>query len=191
MAFDPRETIRETVSQRACDHEGCSAEGAHRAPKSRSEPGQFHWFCLDHVREYNKSWNYFEGMSDAEVEDYRHNTNTWHRPTWGVTGKSQRTGHKYAIFEGIDDQYGLFRDNPLGIDGLAPRRAKRRVTGPVEKALRRLGLSGEATPQEVKFRYKELAKRFHPDLNGGNKEAEERLKRINEAYSYLLSAKHV
>jgi hypothetical protein len=191
MTFDPRETIRESTSKRLCDHEGCDAEGAHRAPKSRGEPSEYHWFCLKHVREYNKSWNYFEGMSDAEVEDYRHNTNTWHRPTWSVTGKTRGADRKKAIFEGIDDQFGLFRDNPLGIDGVRLRQAKRRVPGPVAKALRRLGLPEEATPQEVKFRYKELAKRFHPDLNGGNKEAEERLKRINEAYSYLLSAGHV
>ena len=76
------------------------------------------------------------------------------------------------------------------MESLAIRRPKKRVPGPVAKALRRLGMSTDATPQEVKIRYKELAKRFHPDLNGGNKEAEERLKRINEAYSYLLSAGH-
>jgi hypothetical protein len=190
MTFDPRESIRETSSKRACDHEECSEEGTHRAPMRGGQTGQYHWFCIKHVREYNKSWNYFEGMSDAEVEAYRHNTNTWHRPTWSVTGKSRRTPTKQAIFDGIDDQFGLFRDDPLGMESLAIRRPKKRVPGPVAKALRRLGMSTEATPQEVKIRYKELAKRFHPDLNGGNKEAEERLKRINEAYSYLLSAGH-
>ena len=190
MTFDPRETIRETASKRACDHEGCAEEGTHRAPMRGGQAGQYHWFCLRHVREYNKSWNYFEGLSDEEVAAYRHNTNAWHRPTWSVTGKSRKKGDKKAIFDGIDDQFGLFRDDPLGMESLSVRRPKRRVPAPVAKALRRLGLSTDASPQEVKIRYKELAKRFHPDLNGGNKEAEERLKRINDAYSYLVSAGH-
>ncbi len=193
MPFDPRETIRETPTTRPCDHPGCEAEGSHRAPKSRTEPVEYYWFCLDHVREYNKSWNYFAGMSDDEVAAYRHASNTWHRPTWTVSGKKGLKGgkeEKTFNLEGIDDQFGLFRDRPLGLDGLAAGRPQRRVSAPVAKALRRLGLSSEATPREVKIRYKELAKRFHPDLNGGNKDAEERLKRINEAYSYLLSNGH-
>ncbi len=188
MPFDPRDTIREKPKVRQCDHPGCEAEGAHRAPKTRSEPVEYYWFCLDHVREYNKSWNYFAGMSDDEVAAYRHSSNTWHRPTWNVGGKKKGQQHSQTFnLEGIDDQFGLFRDNPLGIDGVTFRQAKKRVPAPVEKALRRLGLSGDASPKQIKIRYKELAKRFHPDLNGGNKEAEERLKRINEAYSYLLS----
>jgi len=194
MAFDPRETIREETNTRPCDHPGCDREGTHRAPKSRSEPIEYYWFCLEHVREYNKSWNYFAGMSDDEVAAYRHSSNTWHRPTWTVTGKKGIKGSKEGAtfnLEGIDDQFGLFRDNPLGLDGVAAGPQKRRVSAPVAKALRRLGLSTDASPNEVKIRYKELAKRFHPDLNGGNKDAEERLKRINEAYSYLLSNGHI
>ena len=38
---------------------------------------------------------------------------------------------------------------------------------------------------DVKARYIELVKRFHPDTNGGDKTAEERLKLINEAYTTL------
>lgn len=191
MAFDPRETIREKPSVRVCDHPDCSEEGTHRAPKSRQEPVEYFWFCLKHVREYNKSWNYFDGMSDDEVAAYRHSSNTWHRPTWTVTGKKGAKDDKTFNLEGVDDQFGLFRGNPLGAAAGGPRAQQKRVSGPVAKALRRLGLSNDATPQQIKIRYKELAKRFHPDLNGGNKDAEERLKRINEAYSYLLSSGHV
>ena len=53
---------------RCCDWPGCRDEGQHRAPKSRKEIETYHWFCLGHVRQYNKGWNYYAGMSDAEVE---------------------------------------------------------------------------------------------------------------------------
>jgi DnaJ-class molecular chaperone len=54
--------------------------------------------------------------------------------------------------------------------------------------LAQLDLDETATLQDVKMRYKQLVKRFHPDANGGDKQAEERFKSINEAYSNLKSA---
>ena len=50
-----------------------------------------------------------------------------------------------------------------------------------------LGLSWPTTLDEVKARYKELAKRHHPDANGGDRDAEERLKAINLAYAAVRS----
>ena len=59
----------------------------HRAPKSRENLREYYWFCLEHVREYNKSWNYFEDMSEEQISTYRHNSATWHRPTWDLGTK--------------------------------------------------------------------------------------------------------
>ena len=54
--------------------------------------------------------------------------------------------------------------------------------------LAQLDLDETANLQEIKMRYKQLVKRFHPDANGGDKRAEERFKYINEAYSNLMSS---
>ena len=79
---------------RCCDWPGCNGDGEHRAPKSRNELKSYHWFCLDHVRRYNAGWNYYDGMTDAEVEaDVRRDT-VWHRPSWPLGGKNGNGGRK-------------------------------------------------------------------------------------------------
>ena len=51
-----------------CEAMGCAQQGEYRAPKSRSGAREFHWFCLEHVREFNASWDYYKGMSADEIE---------------------------------------------------------------------------------------------------------------------------
>jgi hypothetical protein len=167
--------------QRPCDTPGCTAAGEFRAPRSRSTLNEYHWFCLPHVREYNSSWDYYKGMGPAEIEaNLRHDT-SWQRPTWplGRLGGSSRFSPEYL------------RD-PLGMLYSTPLHAKR--TRPVEKpapppelraALGVLGLEWPVEQLAVKARYKELAKQLHPDVNGGDRSAEDRLKDVNRAYSLL------
>ncbi len=69
---------------RVCAHPNCDLEATHRAPLGRDREGQFIWFCLDHVKEYNASYNYFAGMNDAAVAAYQKDALTGHRPTWSM-----------------------------------------------------------------------------------------------------------
>ena len=81
-----------------CDWPGCDGDGEHRAPKSRNELKNYHWFCLGHVRQYNAGWNFYEGMTDAEVEaDVRRDT-VWHRPSWSFGGANDFNGGKNGDF---------------------------------------------------------------------------------------------
>ena len=181
MVYDPRKTIKKEESKQICDHVGCSEPGEHRAPRSRDNLREYYWFCLKHVKEYNLSWNYFEDMSEDQISTYRHNTATWHRPTWDRTSKNKKgkvTGHDFKI----EEPFGFFSDSDDS------KNKNRTTTAPVAKALNIMNLNSSSSPDEIKTKYKELAKRYHPDLNGGSKEAEERLKRINEAYSVLLAS---
>ena len=66
---------------RHCEHPGCEMPGEHRAPKDRSL-SDYWWFCLDHVRDYNRAWNYYAGMSEPEIELHLRNDTCWQRPTW-------------------------------------------------------------------------------------------------------------
>lgn len=172
-------------TNRPCDHPGCTEAGAYRAPRSREALNRFYWFCLEHVRAYNRSWNYCAGMNTEQIEADIRQDAVWRRPTWQFgTGRRR-------IWTEPD-----FHD-PFGFYG----RSERRQTGgdfhgkgsgtfwspnsPEGKALAIMGLEGEVSLQALKKRYKELAKKHHPDANGGCKVAEERLKSINDAYTTL------
>ena len=71
---------------RRCDHPDCAGAGEYRAPKGRERLQEYFWFCLDHVRQYNLSWNYFEGMNEREIEYIRRRDTIWERPTWRLGG---------------------------------------------------------------------------------------------------------
>ncbi len=64
---EPPPDARE-ASERACDHPGCRVPAATRAPKSRDLLSDHYWFCQAHAAEYNRSWNFFAGMSEGEVQ---------------------------------------------------------------------------------------------------------------------------
>lgn len=161
----------------ACEWPGCSHAGEFKAPRSRDALTEYRWFCLDHVREYNRNWNYYRGMAEAEVEaDIRRDT-VWQRPTWKLgSGESFRYTQARV-------------SDPLGA-GDAARDADARVNAPrtdskTARALSVFDLELPITLDDVKARYKELVKRHHPDANGGTKAAEEEFKKITEAYGAL------
>ncbi len=171
-----QEYTDEQAGGRRCDFPGCLEPGLHRAPISRDRLQQYYWFCLDHVRAYNAAWNYYEGMEEAEIEAHRRQDTVWQRPTWPLGGPSQRASINYE--EQLHDGFGFFSDQ-------AGKNQRLRSNSDEDKALAILGLEPPATMKEVKAKYKQLAKRLHPDANGGDKTAEDRLKLINQAYSTL------
>src|SRR5690606_39566236 len=73
---------------RACDHPGCAAEGEYRAPRSRERLTEYYWFCLDHVRAYNKAWDYCAGMGPDDVEHQVRRDTVWRRPAWPFGGRA-------------------------------------------------------------------------------------------------------
>ncbi len=184
MVYDPRKTLKDKENTQLCDHVNCDKKAEHRAPKSRDNLREYFWFCLEHVREYNRSWNYFEDMSEDQISTYRHNSATWHRPTWDLGTKSKNPEFS------VKEPYGLFNEETTSETNQSNIK-RTTTTAPVAKALNVMSLKTTASPTEVKNRYKELAKKFHPDLNSGSKDAEERLKRVNEAYSLLVSSGYV
>jgi curved DNA-binding protein CbpA len=175
---------------RRCDMSGCTASGTHRAPKGRNAEGEFFWFCLDHVREYNKSYNYFSGMNDAAVQAYQKDSIVGHRPTWrmGMRGKVQTEPRSarpgFAWSGAAEDPFRLFGE---GFQTRGPEPERRKVRNMEMRSLRTLGLDMTATGEEVKARYKLLVKRHHPDANGGDRSCEDRLRDVIQAYSYLKS----
>jgi DnaJ domain len=186
----------ETADTQPCEWHGCGRLGGYRAPKGRSQEGKYYNLCLDHVREYNKSYNYFSGMKDDDVIAYQRSASTGHRPTWtmGVNADSAEAAkfHPNAAWAAaFSDPFGIFGG---GRERRAP--GTDREAEPDRRPLRNLerrsfavlDLDGGETGVEIKARYKSLVKQLHPDANGGDRSSEDRLRQIIQAYHYLKAA---
>jgi len=179
------ETLEREPGKRPCDHVGCQLAGIHRAPKSRDRAGEYWHFCVGHAADYKRRWNYFSGMSDAEFSDYLAREETGHRPTW--TFRSGRLDRFSAAMRGFRagrraDPFGMFGN---GEAEAAPAQARRRLTRLQTLALEALSLDENAGAVEIRARYAELVKRWHPDSNGGDRGAEANLQRVLNAYQTL------
>src|SRR3984893_10283841 len=178
-----------------CQWPGCDAPAMHRAPKGRLRASEYWRFCLEHVREYNNSYNFFAGMSEDAVAKYQKDSITGHRPTW----KMGSLGGKRAARRGRNEyrEAGVEADDPFSLFGeMGDRRAgharpapeARKILNAQRRALDALGLEADAKRADIKARFKMLVKRHHPDANGGDRGSEDRLREIIQAYNYLKSA---
>ena len=167
-----------------CEAPNCKNKGAHRAPKGRGNDKEYWHFCLNHVREYNQGYNFFQGMAADAVARYQKDALTGHRPTWkmGANGTKGKGKTAEADLEGAADPFsrfselngrGRWRPGPGGAAGEAKTETRKIFN---------------AERVEIKARFKELVKRHHPDANGGDRGSEDKLREIIEAYNYLKSA---
>jgi len=138
------------------------------------------WFCPEHAAEYNKSWNYYSGLSTEEIMAEIKRDETWRVDTFkfglNLGGKLKRGD--------VDDPFELF-----GMF-MAPKPPPAPPVSPEEEAaLRRLGLAPHHTAAELKRAYKKQALALHPDMHGGDKDKEREFKELVEAYNFLLKKK--
>lgn len=176
-----------------CDWPGCRHAGAAKAPKSREMMDEHYWFCVPHAGEYNKSWDFFAGLSEAEVR--RRQTEeaaTGGRPTWAFKASPHSREAAAAAARsgpaGFTDPFGLFRAAKRRAEARAEAEGARRL-GRIERAaLADLDLDANANQSLVRARYIELVKRCHPDQNGGDRSAEHKLARVIKAYKTLQAA---
>ena len=184
-----------------CEWPDCEAIGNYRAPKGRNAEGQYFRFCSAHVKEYNKSYNYFDGMADNDIGAWIKASRTGHRPTWklgenswaeskraraGKPGAKKGRDRGFKHDADMKDPHKLFEEHARqrgAAGGMRPS-----VGNAQRKALDTLGLEPGVSANEIKAQYKLLVKRFHPDANGGSRETEDRLREIITAYNYLKDA---
>jgi DnaJ domain len=182
-----------------CNWSGCEHPGTHKAPKARGGDGRYYMFCIDHVRQYNASYNYFDGMSDSQVAQFQKDAATGHRPTWKTGAEAldhgTKKGARSADPETIASEkintakdFFAYRAKRMAGEKAEPRRYVR----PLErKSLETMNLPETATREDIKARFKELVKLHHPDANGGDTRSEDTLREIIQAYNLLKSAGHV
>lgn len=183
------EDNQKSTATKTCDMPRCNEKADHKAPKDRGLNEYYH-FCLDHIREYNRAWNFFDGMSDDEVHEHMMKSVFGDRPTWkyGVDAKSNP--HFYAkmdqkIRDKIWQDYGEEKDEQ---QSHYRYQSQEHQNTPEFEAMAVMGLEPPVDLIIIKKRYKELAKKYHPDLNKGCAESEDMLKKINMAYTILKLA---
>jgi DnaJ-domain-containing protein 1 len=160
-------------SGHSCYWAGCAAAGDYKAPKARHAPGQYQWFCLEHIRAFNQNWNYFEGMSEDQIYAFQKDATLGHRPTWksGINPGQKLEDALHRFFTG---------DKATIVAALNP------INGKDKQALALLDLEHPADKKTIKTRYRAMVKKHHPDVNSGNSKAEEAFKKVVQAYEHLL-----
>ena len=161
-----------------CDWNNCKEVGEFKAPIEKDNSKKFRMLCLKHIKEFNKNWNYFSGMSDSQVINFLKSDMTWHKPTqsfsssdnffkvlWNNTLKDDSENRK------IKNDYDYMRQFKFDHKDI--------------KAFEILGLNVGMKWIEIQEKFKVLVKKFHPDMNLGNKKYEEKLKLITLAYTQL------
>ena len=165
-----------------CEHKGCDLAGEFKSPK---HGGGHRLFCKRHAAEYNKKWNFFDGMSEDEVKDFNAAARHGHKQTWKVgtgpvAGKSGSARFNPQNWKGRE----MFEDGMSS----STRAAQRGRTRLETRALNELDLPKDATPADVRARYAEYVRRFHPDSNAGDRSSEEKLARVIRAWKMLKEA---
>jgi hypothetical protein len=174
--------------ERHCSAPGCAEPGEFRAPPedgrrpSFDGPGDWRWLCLDHVREFNDSYNYFSGMSSDEIEAAQTPYGGWERETRAFSNPSPPP--KWADFTDPLDAIGARFRRPA-TDG--DRKDGRELSKGDRSSLAVLGLGTDADRRALRQRYADLVRRYHPDRNGGDRSHEKALQAVIEAYTQLKS----
>jgi len=160
-----------------CEWDNCKEAGTYKAPTERDNSKNFRWLCEEHIKLFNKKWNYFEGMSQNEIENFLKSDLTWHRPT-------QKFGSADNYFNilwnnTLSDKFKIFKENgPFLTNG-------RKLCEKDKDAFRIMDLELSADWIAIQKKFKTLVKKFHPDKHSGSKQYEDKLKKITLAYSHL------
>ena len=161
-----------------CDWNNCSAEGRYKAPKERDNSKNFRLLCLEHIKEFNKNWNYFSGMNDQEIIEFLRSDMTWHKPTQSFS--SSDNFFKVLWNNALKDEM-----NKLNFNNEFNRMNKFKFNNTDIKAFGILGVTVGLKWRKIQEKFKKLVKKFHPDMNAGNKKFENKLKIITLAYTQL------
>ena len=173
----------EKTNYKKCDSPKCNQKGEYRAPKSRVMLNKYFYFCLDHIKEYNKSWDFYKGMSVEQIENSMRSDTFWDRPSWPLKSSFKNV---FDEFNEYVEDFVKTDDDKIRDSYFKNKIVDENLTMEEAKALKELDLKMPISLEKIKKNYKKLVKIFHPDVNGNNKDAEERFKQINESYKLLL-----
>ena len=161
-----------------CDWNNCNEIGEYKAPVEKDNSKKYRLLCLEHVKEFNKNWNYFSGMNDNQVIDFLKSDMVWHKPTQSFSSSDNffKVLWNNVLNEGFDDlKFKKHLNNDRNL----------KFNNNDIKAFAVLGISVGLKWDKIQQKFKKLVKKFHPDINSGDKNYEEKLKVITLAYTQL------
>ncbi|HEY1095868.1 MAG TPA: J domain-containing protein [Alphaproteobacteria bacterium] len=158
-----------------CDHPGCAAPGLYKAPKSRDNLRDYYHFCLDHVRDYNRGWNFFADFDEEKIYEQMRQDVSWERPSW--------PSHISPALENRLRRAANFWGAQMKAEQQAPPPPN--IKTPIRDAFSALGLAFDVDFTSVKQQFRKLVKKYHPDARPDDPKATERFKTINAAYVTL------
>lgn len=188
-------------TDKVCEHPTCREPGEFRAPGTLANgfdgPGEYRWFCLEHVREFNAGYNWFEGMSAEEILDAQSPAAGWRRESPAFSAKAQVDGA--PRWNDFDDPLDAISARANGIKSRAAREASMSNSGSMSgrfskteaAALEVMGLGSDTDKTRLRRRYSELVRRYHPDRNGGDRSYETRLSKVVDAYQLLRKCRAI
>jgi len=164
--------------QNICEWENCEESGEYKAPVEKDNIRNYKWLCQEHIMLFNKNWNYFEGMSQNEIDNFLKSDVTWHRPTQ----KFASSDNFFNILwnNALNDKFNIFNKTNI-FNNLKDRKLSEKD----KDAFKIMGLETNTDWLNIQKKFKTLVKKLHPDRNAGNKEFEDRLKKVTLAYSHL------
>ncbi|RWX81788.1 molecular chaperone DnaJ [Neorhizobium lilium] len=175
---------RETSGPK-CQWDGCEKSGTHRAPVGRDAEGLYLLFCPEHVKEYSKGYNFAPNLSDPVTARYQREAASGSRQTWGTSVNRATEAPLPSTARSGSAKATNARKSAVE-RGAAKADLQRRKLKVLEaKAFETLGLSPDATPEEIRSRYKERLKMHHPDANHGDRNSEDKLRASIDAHRIL------
>lgn len=175
---------------RTCEAKGCEAKAAFRTALSPRDPSTKLWLCAAHAQEHNRGWNYFAGLSESEAEAARLAALYGDRPTWRMGRTSRaRSAPRTRGAGDFFDPFGLFGDTRKSANPQGRTRDGRALSRLQVQAFETLGLQVTAQAPDIRRRFAELLRRFHPDANGGDRSAEAQLNDVVRAHQILKKAR--
>ena len=160
-----------------CEWDKCSKTGMYKAPVEKDNSRKFRLFCLEHIKIFNKNWNYFSDMNENEIEYFIKSDLTWHKPTKSFGSSENFFNMLWG--NALEDKLNIFKNS---------HHKDFKKTNLSEKdryALEILGLKYETKWSDIQKKFKTLVKKYHPDKNHGSKKYEDILKKVTLAYSQL------
>jgi len=164
-----------------CDYKNCKKIAKHKAPIEKDNSKKFRWLCLDHIKEFNQKWDYFKGMSDHEIYNFLKSDMTWHKPT--------------QSFNSPDSFFNILWKNTLNegkniLNAKYGKKIKTKInfSNKDREAFKIIELEVGVKWDIIQNQFKKLVKKYHPDMNAGNKKFEEKLKIVTLAYTQLKLA---
>ena len=161
-----------------CDWNNCFEIGQYKAPIEKDNSKEYRLLCLNHVKEFNKNWNYFSGMSDSQIYEWLKSDMVWHKPTQSFS--SSDNFFKVLWNNALKDEF-----DKANFKSQLNNMNKFNFNGNDIKAFGILGVSVGLKWSKIQEKFKKLVKKFHPDMNAGNKKYEDKLKVITLAYTQL------